>query len=355
MTNILARKRADGTTSYTAQIRLKRNGKIIVSEAKTFSRMNLAEKWRIRRLAELEHMRATGVQPSKGVTLETLINDYIESADGITPWGRSKKADIERLKACNLAERDVTTLTVSDYMDYIRERRISGAGPATALNDLVWLRQVFLHAAAKRGLADVLTTFDVARQEMIRTRIVAKPMERERRLKPEEEKLLLEHFSHRDCRSEIPMLDVMLFALASARRQSEICQIRRSMTDLKNGLGWLDDVKHPRQKTGNRRQFKMTKEAAEILERQPVVKNDKTKDGRDLSDLFFPYNSKSISAAFTRACKFLKIEDLHFHDLRHEGTSRLFERGYQIQEVAHFTLHESWETLKRYTHLLSNK
>lgn len=45
------------------------------------------------------------------------------------------------------------------------------------------------------------------------------------------------------------------------------------------------------------------------------------------------------------------ITDLRFHDLRHEATSRLFERGYSIQEVAQFTLHESWATLNRYTHL----
>lgn len=43
--------------------------------------------------------------------------------------------------------------------------------------------------------------------------------------------------------------------------------------------------------------------------------------------------------------------DLRFHDLRDEATSRLFERGYQIHEVAQFTLHESWNELKRYTHL----
>ncbi|WP_033398000.1 tyrosine-type recombinase/integrase, partial [Arenimonas oryziterrae] len=65
----------------------------------------------------------------------------------------------------------------------------------------------------------------------------------------------------------------------------------------------------------------------------------------------FPFNPKSVSAAFTRATRYLGIADLHFHDLRHEATSRLFERGYSIQEVAQFTLHESWETLRRYTHL----
>ena len=37
-------------------------------------------------------------------------------------------------------------------------------------------------------------------------------------------------------------------------------------------------------------------------------------------------------------------------DLCRVGRS-LFERGYDIPEVAQFTLHESWTTLKRYTHL----
>ena len=47
----------------------------------------------------------------------------------------------------------------------------------------------------------------------------------------------------------------------------------------------------------------------------------------------------------------LGIKDLRFHDLRHEATCRLFEAGYQIHEVAHFTGHRSWATLKRYTNL----
>lgn len=53
----------------------------------------------------------------------------------------------------------------------------------------------------------------------------------------------------------------------------------------------------------------------------------------------------------TRACARLAIIDLHFHDLRHEATSRLFEAGYDIPEVASVTLHSSWNELKRYTQL----
>ena len=65
----------------------------------------------------------------------------------------------------------------------------------------------------------------------------------------------------------------------------------------------------------------------------------------------FPYNSKSISASFTRACKFLGIEDLRFHDLRHEGVSRLFEIGWDIPQVASVSGHRNWNSMRRYTHL----
>jgi len=42
----------------------------------------------------------------------------------------------------------------------------------------------------------------------------------------------------------------------------------------------------------------------------------------------------------------LKIEDLHFHDLRHEGTSRLFEAGLTIEKVALVTGHKDSRFIK---------
>ncbi|WP_292408411.1 hypothetical protein [Mesorhizobium sp.] len=37
--------------------------------------------------------------------------------------------------------------------------------------------------------------------------------------------------------------------------------------------------------------------------------------------------------------------------MRHEGTSRLFEAGFTIEQVALVTGHKDWKMLKRYTHL----
>ncbi len=61
----------------------------------------------------------------------------------------------------------------------------------------------------------------------------------------------------------------------------------------------------------------------------------------------FPYNAESISVSWTRACKFLGIDDLHFHDLRHEGVSRLFEMDWDIPRVASVSGHRDWNSMRR--------
>ena len=341
MGTITARKRADGSTAYTAQIRLKDKGSIVHSEAQTFTRKALAQAWLKRRESELDGARAAGSLGAKKVTVGELLESYTAQAEGITEWGRSKTADIRRLKEAGIAGKDARLLTAADLIEHCKRRRIEdGAGPATVLNDMVWLRQAFLSASSNFGLREPLAAVDDAKQELLRTKVIAKPMQRERRLRPEEEVLLLQHFSSRDGRASIPMQEIVKFALLTARRQEEICRLLWTDVDFEKGVAWLDDVKHPRMKKGNRRSFRIVKAAMEIIERQP----------RNAPEVF-PYNSKSVGAAFTRTCNILEINDLHFHDLRHEATSRLFEKGYSIQEVAQFTLHESWATLKRYTHL----
>jgi integrase len=49
------------------------------------------------------------------------------------------------------------------------------------------------------------------------------------------------------------------------------------------------------------------------------------------------------------------LADLRFHDLRHEATSRLFEKGLGVMEVASMTGHKSLSMLKRYTHIEAEK
>jgi integrase len=65
----------------------------------------------------------------------------------------------------------------------------------------------------------------------------------------------------------------------------------------------------------------------------------------------FVHNHRPAGTAFRRARQGLGIEDLHFHDLRHEGKSRLSEAGCEIQQVALVIGHKDWKMLRRHTHL----
>lgn len=340
MGTIVQRRRSNGSIGYTAQIRLKRDGALVHTEAQTFGKKALATEWLRRRESELDQQRARGEPLGVRHTLKELIDWYIAEVKASANWGRTKEADLNRLRGYPIAAKRAANLSVADYLQHAAERRSEGAGPATVGNDFIWIGQILKSARSALGIPVDLTKLDDARHELRSRKVIQKSKQRDRRVSAAEEAKLLEHFRARDGRADIPMADIVQFALASARRQEEITRLRRHDLVPEKGIAWLDDVKHPRQKIGNRRSFRMPPAAWEIIHRQPAG-----------NDLVFPYNPKSIGAAFTRACKLLGIKDLRFHDLRHEATSRLFERGHSIQEVAQFTLHESWATLKRYTHL----
>lgn len=99
-------------------------------------------------------------------------------------------------------------------------------------------------------------------------------------------------------------------------------------------------MKNPGEKIGNNVWCDLPEQAVVIIEAMP--RND---------ERIFPYSTDAISAAFTGATRLLGIDDLRFHDLRHDGVSRLFEIGWNIPKVAAVSGHRSWVSLKRYTHL----
>ena len=66
---------------------------------------------------------------------------------------------------------------------------------------------------------------------------------------------------------------------------------------------------------------------------------------------FFAYKPKGVSGEFSKLCRRTGIDDFHFHDLRHEATSRFFEKGLNPVEVATITGHKDTKMLMRYTHL----
>jgi hypothetical protein len=67
---------------------------------------------------------------------------------------------------------------------------------------------------------------------------------------PEQLDRLTEYFGRRDQRSQIPMTDILWFAVHSARREAEIVRLRWSDNDPHYQTGLVRDAKHPLRKAG---------------------------------------------------------------------------------------------------------
>jgi integrase len=78
---------------------------------------------------------------------------------------------------------------------------------------------------------------------------------------------------------------------------------------------------------------------------------DEYQVSKQRGQVFEVQHAASVSDRFALVCKKAKLTDLHFHDLRHEAISRMFERGMEIQQVAAVSGHKTWSQLKRYTQL----
>lgn len=342
MATIRPRRRHDGTLAYQSEVRIKRDGRLVHRESRTFDRRRLATEWANRLEKQLNKSEVTPQRKPVTISgpLRKVLSKYRKEVSEIRSMGRSKSAHLKFLEGTSLASMDVKGVKSSDLIKHIRARRKSGAGPATVNNDLVWLRVVLRYARAAWNVPVDLSVIDDAYEVLRAEKLVARSKVRSRRPSNSELSRLTEYFREKEQRrSSIPMSDIMWFAIHSARRQSEITRLLASDNDGATKTGIVRNLKHPSDRELFRR-FKYTDEAWDIVSRQD-------KDG----ERTFPYEPRTIGAAFTRACRMLEIEDLRFHDLRHEATSRLFEAGYSIVEVQQFTLHDSWGTLSRYTHL----
>ena len=65
----------------------------------------------------------------------------------------------------------------------------------------------------------------------------------------------------------------------------------------------------------------------------------------------FPVSPNAVRLCWNRMIKRSGIQDLHFHDLRHEAISRFFEMGLSVPEVSLISGHKDIGQLMKYTHI----
>ncbi|WP_339064796.1 site-specific integrase [Teredinibacter turnerae] len=338
MATITPHKRKNGT-QYTARIRIRRDGRIVHDESETFSKRPLAQAWAKKREAALAEPGALERLMLGVVTVGQVLEWYKADYHTIKGFGRTKLNSIDQLIAyTSLAELNALTLTSGQLVQHVRRRRAEGTGPSTVNNDLVWLRVAMRAARIGRDLPVPLSAVDDAAFVCRSEGLIAKSKGRERRPTVAEITVIIDYFSTRDARAQIPMAPVTLFAMFSSRRQEEICRMRWADLDADRKRVLVREMKHPRVKQDT--WVDVPERAWQILQAQPRT-----------GECIFPYNSKSVSSAFTRSCQFLGIEGLRFHDLRHEAVSCFFEQGLDIPHASKVSGHRSWSSLQRYAQI----
>ena len=312
-----------------------------VDKCATFGSRAAAKQWATRIESEVDELRASGILQPRGLTVGDLIARYIEELYPTKKWGRSKTADLARLKK-ELGTVAVDKLNAAHVVKVFRDRHDEGAGPVTVSAQCGYLVGVLKVARSLWHLDVPLQAAQDARAALAHVGLIGKGQRRDRRVTDSEIAAILKFYDART--TTIPYGDLVRFALATGMRISEICRLEWRDVDNAKKTVVIRDRKHPQDKLGNDQVVPMLNEtgydAFEIALRQPRG-----------AKRIFPYREKTVCSTFPRAMKKLGIEDLHFHDLRHEAISRLFEAGYRIEQVALVSGHRDWAMLKRYTHV----
>lgn len=127
---------------------------------------------------------------------------------------------------------------------------------------------------------------------------------------------------------------LILFAIETGLRQGELIKLKWNDVDLDSRLLKVKDTKN-----GEDRVVPLSNKSLSILQSLPR-----------LGATVFNASHSSLQNAWKRLIKRSGLNDLHFHDLRHEAISRFIEQGLTIPEAASISGHRTQSMLLRYAH-----
>ena len=311
-------------SKYHVQIRRKEYPSI----TKTFYNITNARKWITMVEADIERNTYT---PTDSVTVGEILKRYERT---VLPKHKGANQEQYRINALisDFGSTPLSRLTQQRLITY-RDTRLESVSPSTLRRDFNLLRSILNIAVKEWGVSIpinpvTLITLPKANDQRIR------------RLETGEECLLLEH-----TRSELR--SVIILALETAMRRGEILNIKRSHIDFQKSVLLI-----PSTKTDTPRTIPLSTDAVTVLRAQLRASQSGYEGVIPLHEpTLFDYKPRGLSGEFLKLCRRKEIHDLHFHDLRHEATSRLFEKGLNPVEVATITGHKNTKMLMRYTHL----
>ena len=277
---------------------------------------------------------------SERTTVKTALERYLKE---VTPTKKASTQRSEPGKARKLTEHlgqySLASLSAEQVARFRDDRLGEGKSRNTVRLELAMLGHLYTIAIKEWGMGLVANPVSNIRRPV-------PPPGRDRRLRGDEEERLL-----RACEAHSnPMLAwIVKLALYTGMRHGEIVSLQRGQVNLKRRSIHLTDAKNHSSRT-----VPLTNKAIGVL-REAMNHAIRPMDteliffgepGRD--GVRRPYSTNRVwRLALGRA----GIENLRFHDLRHEATSRFVEAGLSDQEVSSITGHKSMQMLRRYTHL----
>jgi integrase len=275
---------------------------------------------------ELKRVRGEllGIHDVKRIPFETLAKEYLVWAKG-----RKAKHTIEAEESSigrfKVAFPGVAAAISRDQVERFLSGRLVTVGPATHNRDLSILRVIFRKATewgyCRRSPAEGIKKLQ-------------EPPGRVRFLSPEERTALLDACS-------ADLRNIVEVAVDSGLRKSELLSLRWQDVDAKNRM-----VRVEHSKNGERRDIPMTDRVAEIFQSIP----------KRVDSPFVFANPDGVAridvkTAWATAVDKAKIEDLHFHDLRHTFASYLVMGGVDLRTVQTLLGHKDIHMTVRYSHL----
>ncbi len=236
-----------------------------------------------------------------------------------------------------IADQPIRSITSVDVASF-RDQRLSETNPrtgnrlasATVRLDLALLSDMFRIGKVEWGICDDNPVANIRKPKL--------SPGRDRRITAREERMILRYCARQGTKA---MMVIFQLALETAMRQGEILALRWEHINLKARIAHL-----PETKNGSKRDVPLTMAARDLFTGQGVKSSGKV----------FSYTNSGLKSSWRSMIRNLRIDDLHFHDLRHEAISRLVERGvFDLMEVAAISGHKSLSMLKRYTHLRAQR
>lgn len=311
------------------QARVRRRG---ISTGATFETKSRAVGWARQVESEIDAGRFQhGRIEAERTTLHEALERYLAQIVPTKTGTRQNSGIVREWQRAPLARKPLSAVRSTDISAW-RDDKLKRVGPQTVLHHLNLLSHLYRVAAADWG-------FEVLANPVSRIKKPAIPKGRERRLREGEEQRLLQSCDQ----SESSWLGSMVrLALATAMRQGELVGLTWPQIRLNECTILLTDTKNRQTRT-----VPLSSSAIQVL--SSISSADREK-------VFAVYSGRAVSHAFAKACRHAGIADLHFHDLRHEATSRLFERtDLRDIEIASITGHKTMEMLKRYAHLRASQ